>query len=352
MICSIRTTALAAAFAVLAIPLHADPVNDRIALLKDPSAEVRAGAASDLATFGEGARPAIPALVAALEDGDPRVRRNALLALGLAKADDPDSTRAIAKRLLDSDPEIGSSARKTLIGFVSRNPETAGVLVENLTDPHGGFAWLCSEVLLDSRSATTRKLPEIAAIADSSEATPIARSLALKLMGSVGRGRPELIDRLLLSMDDPDPVVARGAAEGLGHAGQAGERGVPGLRRMLASEDLQTRVIAAKALGRIGPGAGDAGPDLIPLAESGDPVMREIAIEALGKVQNPVALEALERMTRDPDANLRGTAASAMARLKVKQAKEGETPGTKAMGRSRKPQGKGPNGNAPNGSGK
>lgn len=74
-------------------------------------------------------------------------------------------------------------------------------------------------------------------------------------VGAVARSEdPELAPALEVWLDDPDPVVAGWAAEGLGRAGVRGA--VPALIASLAHPDWQVRGGAARALGRIGDRSG------------------------------------------------------------------------------------------------
>src|SRR5262249_52684779 len=71
-------------------------LDEWIKLLKDGDAKVRGTAALALRQLGPAARPAVPALIAALKDADPYVRIEASLALGKIG---PDAIPALTEAL-------------------------------------------------------------------------------------------------------------------------------------------------------------------------------------------------------------------------------------------------------------
>ena len=79
--------------------------------LRSPDAAVRLAAVESLSALGEGAKPAVPALVARLRDRDLRVRMAAALALGNARS--VEAVPALGRALEDVAP-VGTHAAMAL----------------------------------------------------------------------------------------------------------------------------------------------------------------------------------------------------------------------------------------------
>jgi len=86
-----------------------------LSALQDPDAGVRAWVAQDISDIGSGAAPAVPRLRAMLRSSDAGSRGTACIALGAigsaARSAMPDLQRALA----DSSPEVRQSARDAIV---------------------------------------------------------------------------------------------------------------------------------------------------------------------------------------------------------------------------------------------
>ncbi len=122
------------------------------------------------------------------------------------------------------------------------------------------------------------------------------RLRAVRGLGVLVRGKPELIDDLRALMKDPTPGVRRAAIAELYDLQEAA---VPSLRHALEDSDVGVRVAAAAALRWSGEGALPALPRLIELAASKHREERLASLEALtgmgakGRDAIPLAFDAL-----------------------------------------------------------
>jgi len=80
------------------------------------------------------------------------------------------------------------------------------------------------------------------------------RSMALEKLGFMAYGSQELILFLNGALDSEDAHMRQRAAFWLGHMGKRARVALTGLRRMLAEENLHSRVSAAIAISQIDPG--------------------------------------------------------------------------------------------------
>ena len=103
--------------------------------------------------------------------------------------------------------------------------------------------------------------------------------LAVGLASWLWRAAPS---RLAIALEDPDPLVQRGAAQALGEAGAAAAWAVPQLVQMLANEVLASA--AAFALGQIGAPARAAVPALAACARARDPILLSRVAVALLRI--------------------------------------------------------------------
>jgi HEAT repeat protein len=125
---------------------------------------------------------------------------------------------------------------------------------------------------------------------------------------------------LVLALDDPDHLVRRTAAEGLGKSEAATDEIVAALIETLQDPAETVRVAAAASLGEIGPVNDDVIPTLLVLVEGEDCVMAGAAAQALGTIGPvddqivPALMGALQRHEEDC-AGARSGAAIGLGRL-------------------------------------
>ncbi len=206
---------------------------------------VRMWTAQTVAGFGAAAAPAVPTLMAMLDDHESRFL--ALDTLGrLGPASQPVIPRLIA--MLDE------------------------------PDPSWEFRWRLVRVLGQSGAAARPALPKLR-----------AELAGARLVEATGRYRDALATAIREMAGEGDPALAPYA-----------ER----LARALSSGDAWTRVEAVRALAPLGSAAGPAVPALRrALLTDAQPKIRALAAEALGAVgpQARVALPDLEKALGDPD---------------------------------------------------
>jgi HEAT repeat protein len=247
-----RTHALVLALALLAGCGRGD--------LGSPDVSVRAAAVRALPPGGD---RSLAALLVAERDASPLVR--AAAAERFAARGDPTAVDALGKLLLDTDPQVAVAAAQGLSGM-PRQPRARQHLVSGYggASPAGRAAIAAA---LDQVGVSLREAVEAEArglwernVAALGARDLRARAGAAEELGASGRN--DALGRLVPIVDPGhggalDPVVAAGAARGLGESGEWSAR--PHLEALLGEADAELAEVAAHALGRLGdPRASDA----------------------------------------------------------------------------------------------
>ena len=205
------TPALDRIDAVLALGSKPGDVAALEAALADPERDVRLAAAIALdRTPGEVAPAVVAALVGALDDRNPRVRRAALRALGRHRA----APERVAAVLDDPSLPTSTAAREAL---AATGATTAKAVAESMR--RGGYAALHHGVLLFERfgAAGAPAVPVLAAML--ADPDPNVREIAARCLFAIGPAAAPAAPPLLVALSDPRLCVVAHAALALGRVG-------------------------------------------------------------------------------------------------------------------------------------
>jgi HEAT repeat protein/beta-lactamase regulating signal transducer with metallopeptidase domain len=270
-----------------------------IAALKDTHPDVRRAAAQSLGSRGD--RRAAAGLVDALRDTDVKVRVTAAEALGNLSV--PSSIGGLTAATKDPSVEVRRAAFEALLHFEA-DQVSADVFLPGLHDANPEIKAGAARALAERKE--TRAVPELLAMLKDDKAE--LRQVAIQALANLGdRSAAGPIEGTL---KDPSPDVRQTALEALAElevktlppaaldllrderedvraaaahlAARAGDRrAVPALRQLLADERSGVRSAAVEALSEIRDEAAiDA---LVAALKSADPVVRRAAAEALGQ---------------------------------------------------------------------
>jgi HEAT repeat protein/lysophospholipase L1-like esterase len=253
-----------------------DSLPSLIRLLANSSGPGRAGAASVVGRMGAGARPAVPALMAALTDLRTDVRWKSAWALGRIG---PDARAAVPGLIaLARDPDVGWHAIDALGGIGAEARAAVPVLRSALADPSGTVRWRAA-------SALGRIGPEAAAAG------------------------PDL----LRGLRDPVDNVRLAAVQAIGRV-EMDASAAPALAEALSRDaDSRVRAAAAMTLRHLSGAAERTRDVLVSATRDRDPLVRACAVRALARVSaSPSVVAALAHALQDPDPGVRAEAARAV----------------------------------------
>jgi HEAT repeat protein len=278
-------------------------------LLHDPRPPVRAEAAQLLshAAPREVAIAAIPALVQAIDDPSPVVRQNVVWAFDsgpFIEIDDNTRTigRALIKALADGEPEIRRDAARFLwkTWFL---PETEPALraalkrEQGLASPNATVITAIASTLatIGSREAKQSVAPLLLEALKSPDHQ--VRQNAVEKLGKIGRDAVSAVGPIVQALRDSDEYVRYAAAEALGSIGS--REAIPALIKSLGDAKLNVQAQAASAIYRIGDDASVqelAVPVLIKALE-GERYSLDHVIRVLGEM-GPAAYRAVPALVR------------------------------------------------------
>lgn len=183
-------------------------------LKSDGPAAPRWYAADVLGQIGPPARAAGPALVAALHDPDPTVRKVAIQSIGKLAPEVPGAVPA----LIELFPDVG--AVRAVAEFGPAAGDAVPKLIPLLDDPD-----------------------------------PAVRRNACRTLGRIGAAARSAVPALTARLTDPNPPVREYAAKALGWIGPSAASAIPELVKLLADPEAVARQGAVQALGDMGPAA-------------------------------------------------------------------------------------------------
>jgi hypothetical protein len=221
------------------------------AALKNESAAVRRRAAERLGQLGDGARPALPELRAALTDADAGVRAEACGAIANAipmpSADDTETVPAVRPLLTDPDLRVRVCACAVLLRFAAVPVDDAVPhLAAGLNEPDGPTHWAAALATQELGPRAEPLLPALRAAALEREP---GSPWAVEALGAVGAPAvPALIE---VARRAPT-ALKRAAARELGIIGPSARAAVPVLRELEKHPDGPLQSAARAALRAIG----------------------------------------------------------------------------------------------------
>ncbi len=290
-----------------------DAVPALAAALKDPSPDVRAGAAYALVKLKDKSKDAVPALKDALGDRDRLVRYNAVVALHNMEAATPAELAAPIASLLDGAGKDETVVRMLVdLGF--EDPTARKTILDTMEH---GAPDVRLQIMNEMWHQDTMKqrgpgkaevvahlIPMVTADRDAK-----VRREAIVLLWQAHAVSAPVGEALLKALDDPDPEVvsqAAGTLNGIEHSPLPGTA-VSRLSQKLKSADADTRAAGARGLGGF-IGLREKFTPLLTAAllNDKDPKVRLAVVGALGEIDDDTAIPSmLKALKTDADPRVR-----------------------------------------------
>ncbi len=231
---------------------------------------------------------AVPGLIEALKDPDPRVRKNAFHAIGQVVPVGKNLVVAIVEAMRSADPYTREAAAEvwgSMGGLKTRIPHHVVVaLAEDLTKGDVKTQVKAADALAAIQSGTKEGIAALErALKDPQVVVRLRAAVAL---GSIGPQAGDAVPALVQAMEDPEAEVRRSAAQAVGSMESQAKDAVPALAVALEDAESQVRRQAAESLGKIGWPAKSAAPELIRALTDPDAVVRAQAAYSLGYIQS------------------------------------------------------------------
>ena len=289
--------------------------------LADVDAQVRASAANALETIGD--VTTVQPLVAALNDNDTLVRRNAATALGQIVLRLKDATvvnqvvEPLVSLLQDKSRMVSASAATTLaeIGEPVVKP-----LVDVVISDDAMVRAIAVDILGKIRPENLQEYRLARYIKDLKEQNISIRANAAIELGSIPNERA--IEQLILALKDVDNSVRQNATDALI---RIGEPAIPQLIHLIQVQDASVQLHSAIALREIGLKLGDSSKlnpaqDVVIAAfvDTGSPI-HSIATQILKQI-GTYAVDSLTTLLSDKDDATRAMAAAMLAEIQPQKA--------------------------------
>jgi len=272
-----------------------------------------------IAALGQRGREALPELLAATSDADPRPRWHAARALGLIGEDAHSALPTLVALLADADPIVATQAAAA-IGMIRRDDGSIEAAEEARYDAAvGPLAKATVHADARVRRAAVRALrvvqddPRALAVLIGETLDDSDPSVVLPAMHTLADMEDHAVPVLLEALKDPKSRYWAEVA--IAEIGPEAVAAVPQLAALVAAGEPEERLQSILALAEIGEPAVAAAPQLIAALESQEKFLRLAAAFALGATKATAADESLAKTEEDPDSFLAATASWARAKI-------------------------------------
>jgi len=281
--------------------------------------DTRRDAGHFLEKLGPAAKPALPALIKALDDSDKQVWANAFAAIA---AIGPDAAEAIP-RLLDAlDMRKGSDYRerdkaqkrmRAAHALASIGDAARPVLISALKADDTGLRLGAAKALGEMGERSRDAIPAL--IENLGHNDEELRTEVIETLGLIGA---DAVAPLTKSLSWPDPKLRAGSARALAAIGPAAAPAGPALLTQLQSEkENAVRVAQLGALPRIGLPQEQTVPLLVKAFRSSDAEIQSVALNAMLTIRpaEKLVVPALAALLMDSQAGIPERAALALGRF-------------------------------------
>ncbi len=215
--------------------------------LSSPTASIRAGAATALASMAVDSPPIIKSLLALTADKDNSVRAAALRAVATIRSERETVLPKLEAALTDGDAEVRRAAVVGLASIGAGNKIGVEGLIELLGDPDPAVQRNTLQSLAALGAGAKAAVPEIVKRLD----VPELRSNAIETLGKVGEDAKPAIPKLTEFASSGPDDLRLAAMQALNGIGRPAAAALPTLYKAMSAENRDLRIQALLALDRI-----------------------------------------------------------------------------------------------------
>jgi HEAT repeat protein len=315
-------------------------------VLSDPDEAVSKKVVTALGYLSDTSPRVVDALLTALSDSDLQVRRAAIQAIGRLGVRQPCTIDALLTTLVEQ-PYIRETTIKAFYRLDVSDVEVIDIMLVALTDVDSqrirqeaahvlrrlNYQESAIDALFTSLSDSTINASEtvahvlgqlssnpdhmVARLLGSLSSPTIAREVALRALGYLGKGQHQVAPILLSSLAESNTSIKIAAIQALGQRGENQPQVIDALTSMLSDPSYMIRYEGIKALEQLGIGKPHVINALFLAFADPSAYVRGAAINALGRLGQiqPHILDALRSAILDTHANVKVAAAAVLGRL-------------------------------------
>lgn len=278
---------------------------DVASLVKQLSAKeaaTRQSAALALGKAGDNSERVVSALIQAVGDADPGVRRAAIGAVRALKTDPEKTIPQLVKVLESAPPEVAIS----IVAVLAEAGEKAVPRI-NVALEHPNARYWAALVVQDIGSAAKGSVGSLVKALGEAKEPEVRRELVLAL-GAIGPDAKAAVPTLIELVSDKDPAIVITATYSLGQLGGEAVSATDILKKNMKSKDDFLRIVSAWALAAVNPGDDEIEMLVVPvlvggLVDTDERGVRHAAAQAIVQLQPdsavmlPAVMAAVETST-------------------------------------------------------
>ena len=260
------------------------PIDLALVALKSPDLRIAGIAQASLTKIG---KPAVPGLVAMLENSNPMIRSRSCLALGAIGPAAGDAVPSLIHQL----PTVSTNNRSEIVFALKRiGPAAAELLLEELQSTNSRNREMASYVFACGGPFSTNVPGGL--IHASRDSSTHVRLNAIQALGDLRPIAPESVAAFVVALRDPEVTVRLQALRSLARSWIRAEPAIPELVRLFDDADPEIRFHALLVIEHIGSGAKAAVPALRTRLKDDDASIRAKAASLLAKLDPDGTAEA------------------------------------------------------------
>jgi HEAT repeat protein len=287
-----------------------------VAALKDGNERIRGEVAQTLGEMGAAAKAALPALAESLKESGERTRMVIAVAIAKIQPSSTEALRVLTLMFSHPDEHVRHRAAESLRELGPSAAPAVPTLIRALSDHEA--EWVRAEVCYALREIGPAAEAAITALRrEMSRGVQYSDVAAAGALAKLSPKDKRPVEYLIKALEERDVLVRPIAARCLGALGPAAARAVPELTHAFDDTEGSVREAIVEALGQIGSQVSGVVPALIKALEDKDQEVRVMAIKTLASFGTTAkdAVPPLKGLLNDEEVLVRTAAADALQKI-------------------------------------